>query len=252
MATQSNTPDQAYELAQGFASSGRYLDAISAYSTAIEGGMISPNALIGRGLAFQRIDANDRAVVDFDEVIDSAPDWPGISVAFYGRAVSLHALGRIGEALSDCNELICRDPQNSHAYYLRGTIHKGMKQFDDALHDMDQVIEITPSYWEALFERGKLYLQQQAPEQAIADFTLAMTHQPTVSYVPEILRLRGIAEQTIGNHRAAIQDFTDSIALAPSDGSLYLRRSRSFDEVGERTLAAEDFEKGMRMSRRET
>jgi len=242
-------PDEAYSAAQDLAASGRYSDAIVAYSAAISGDPDHITARVGRGLAFQRIGEHLKALADFDSVISSYTDWPGAFVAYYGRAVSRQALGQTVEAMADCNEAIGRNPEHADALYLRGTARKALGQVEAAICDMDAVLRIDPTYHEAYLVRGGLYHSQQHWEQAVADFTAAMEHIPErAPAVRECLCLRGMAAQQLGEHHVAIADFTRTIELAPGDGAAYLRRSWSYREIGEAASAAADLQAGMRCS----
>ena len=245
MIASSVTPDEAYKAAQELAALGKYADAIVAYSTAIDGNPDHVTARVGRGLAFQRLGEHLKALADFDHVISSYPDWPGAFVAFYSRAVSRQALGRNEEAISDCTEAISGNAEHADAFYLRGMIRKALEQVESAISDMDAVLRIDPSYWEAYLERGKLNSLRQNWRQAVADFSAAMERDSSGRLnVRECLYLRGLAEQAIGDHLAAIADFTRTIELAPDDGAVYLRRSWSYREIGESALAATDIQAG--------
>jgi len=249
MSTSDVAPDEAYNAAQELATSGKFADAIVAYSAAISGNPDHVTAHVGRALAFQRLDEHLKALADFDHVISSCPDWPGVFVAYYGRAVSRQALGRSEDAISDCNEAIKRNAECADAFCLRGTIRKALDRLEAAISDMDAVLRIDPRYWEAHLERGKLNSLQQNWGQAVADFTAAMEHDSAGRLnVRECLYLRGLAEQAIEEHLAAIADFTRTIELAPGDGAAYLRRSWSYDKIGEAALAATDLQAGMRLS----
>jgi tetratricopeptide (TPR) repeat protein len=253
MAHGSVTPDEAYQTAQEMAELGKHADAITAYSAAINCNPEHVTARVGRGLAFQRLGAHTQAVADFDHVIASYPDWPGAFVAFYSRAVSLRALGRNEEAISDCNEAASRNHEHGDTLYLRGIIYMALGNVEAAINDMNAVLGIDPSYWEAYFERAKLNSLQQNWRQAVADFNAAIKHDAAGRLdVRECLYLRGLAEQSLGDHSAAIADFTQAIELAPENGTAYLRRSWSYREIGEAALAKADIQAGIRLSRSES
>lgn len=252
MAACSVTPEEAYQRAQEMAASAMFADAIVDYSAAIDGNPDHVTARVGRGVAFQRLGEHAKALADFDHVISSYPDWPGAFLAFYSRAVSRQALGRDEEAITDCNESILRNAEHADAFYLRGIIRKELEHVEAAISDMDAVLRIDPSYWEAYLEQGKINSLKQNWRQAVADFSAAMDHDSAGRLnVCECLYLRGLAEQALGGHSAAIADFTRAIELAPSDGSTYLRRSWSYQEIGEAALAETDLQVGRRLSRGE-
>jgi tetratricopeptide (TPR) repeat protein len=237
-----------YSLAQQFALSGRFTQAIEHYSSAI---LLSPNhvkAYCGRGMALQRIGEHAKAIADLDEVISSFPDWSGAFVAFYCRARSRQALGQNAEAIVDCDSAISKNPELIDAFYLRGTARKALGHIESAVNDMDAVLTLDPSYFEAHLERGKLSLFRHQWKHAIQDFSAAIEHiGANTHYLRECLYLRGMASQELGEHRAAISDFTRTIDLLPSDGGAYLRRARSHHELGESTLGDADFQFGTRL-----
>lgn len=242
------SPDELYTAAQELAALGRYADAIQAYSSAIDGDPGHITAHIGRGMAFQRVGEHTRAIADFDEVISGYADWPGAFVAYYSRAVSQQALGQNIEAVKDCDEAISRNPELADAIYLRGTAQKALGHIDAAVNDMDAVLNLDPGYSEAYLERGKLSYFQHRWQQAVENFTAAIEHFEAGSpYLRDCFYLRGMAAQELGEHRAAIADFTRTIGLVPNDGATYLRRARSYHELGERVSGDADFQVGTRL-----
>ena len=63
----------------------------------------------------------------------------------------------------------------------------------------------------------------------------------------ECFYLRALSAQQLGEHRAAIADFTRAIELAPDRAGAYLRRSWSYHEISERAVAESDFQVGRRI-----
>ena len=66
----------------------------------------------------------------------------------------------------------------------------------------------------------------------------------------QCIYLRGMAAQELGDHCAAIADFAQVIEMLPDDAGAYLRRSRSYNELGESALADADFKFGSRLMQR--
>jgi len=242
------SPDELYRTAQELAASGSYSAAIRAYSLAIEHDPSQIKARLGRGIALQRIGEHSGAIPDFDEVITCYPDWPGAYIAYYSRAASRHALGQSIEAVKDCDEAISRNPDFMDAFYLRGIARKALGRIETAASDMDAVLKLNPCYFEAHIERGKLDYLQHRCKQAIEEFTAAIEYVGARSpYLRECYYLRGIAAQELGEHRAAIADFTRAIDLAPNDGSAHLHRARSYHGLGEFVAGEADFQLGTRL-----
>ena len=93
-----------YVMAQDHSRAKQDAEAIAAYSKAIELAPDHTKARCGRGLALQRIEDHEAALRDFEDVIQRVPQWAGIRYAYYSRAYSYRALGRLTEAISDCNQ----------------------------------------------------------------------------------------------------------------------------------------------------
>ena len=108
--------------------------------------------------------------------------------------------------------------------------------------DMDAVLTADPGYREAYLERGKPHYLQQRHERAIDDFTAAIEHGiAATENGRECFYLRGMAQE-VGDHLAAIADFTRIIDLTPDDGRAYLRRSWSYRSIGDSASADADFQ----------
>jgi tetratricopeptide (TPR) repeat protein len=238
-----------YAEAHALACWGMARDAIPSYSLAIECEPGHIKAHLGRAVAFQSVAEHARAIDDFDSVIDSSRDLPIAHLAFYGRAVSRHALGQAAGAIADCNEALLRNPELNDAVYVRGTAWKCLGDIDAAVRDMDAVIRADPNYQQAYVVRAKSRYMQRRWKEAITDFTAAIEWmQGSATTDRECFFLRGLAAQQLGDHRAAIADLSRSIELNPENSGAYFRRSLRFREIGEQQLADADLQSGRRAS----
>src|SRR5260370_904922 len=98
--------EETYTAAQELAVSGRYAEAIEAYSLALGSAPRHVKARVGRGLGFQRLGEHARAIGDFDAAIAEHPDWAGTFVVYRCRAGSRKALGQHAQAIDDCDEAL--------------------------------------------------------------------------------------------------------------------------------------------------
>ena len=191
--------EHAYADAQGLAASGKYAEAIEAYSNALSRNPDHVRARCGRALALQRIAKHHDAIADFSDVTSRYPDWTGTFVAYYGRAVSRRALGQNVDAIKDCDEAIRRKVDLTDALYLRGVARKAIGQVEAAIDDMSEVLRLDPTYHEAYFVRGTLYCRQAQWEQAVADLTAAIEHgTANTENARACFYLRGVAAQERG------------------------------------------------------
>jgi tetratricopeptide (TPR) repeat protein len=238
------TPDESYVLGQDLANSGKYSAAIVAYTSALNGKPDHVKARIGRGMALQRLGEHAKAIADFDEVISRYFDWPGASIVYYSRAASRHALGQTVGVIEDCDQAIRRSPNLIDALYLRGSARNALGDFEAAMRDMDAVLNADPTYYEAYRVRGTLHCVAHRWQPAIDAFTLAIRYCSYPEGMHECTYLRGIANQELGDHPAAVADFARVIELAANHAGAYIRRSRSYRELGEFESAERDLQVG--------
>jgi tetratricopeptide (TPR) repeat protein len=76
---------------------------------------------------------------------------------------------------------------------------------------------------EAHYYRGLARYQVGLYEEAIADYSRAISIQPVF---PEAFLNRGLARHRLGDYQAAIEDMEQAIQLNPRDGNAYLSRDK--------------------------
>ena len=93
-----------------------------------------------RGQYYVRLEEYDKALDDFNEVVRRKPDWGG---TYIHRAKTLKRLGRLGDALADCETALRLDPTNPEPYRICATIYiaEGKKAKADA--ELAKVRELT-------------------------------------------------------------------------------------------------------------
>ena len=90
-----------------------------------------------------------------NQKVDEA--WKLYNKGDYSGAIKLH------------NEAIELNPDNSLAYYGRGTAYNGLKQYERAIQDYDKAIQLNPNYDKAYNNRGNAYYGLGQYERAIQD-----------------------------------------------------------------------------------
>ena len=113
-----------FEKGLALTESGKYQDAIKAYSKGIE--LDSQNAMIyyNRGNVYGRNLANFYlAIEDFNRAIDLNPEFVS---AYDNRANANYLLGNDQEAIRDCNQAIELEPKDPLAYFTRGHAYYGL------------------------------------------------------------------------------------------------------------------------------
>jgi tetratricopeptide (TPR) repeat protein len=100
------------------------------------------------------------------------------------RGLAYLEKGQHDRALVDFNTVIELDPGLADGFYNRATIYREKGQYDKAILDYNQALKIAPGYVKALINRGLVYYLSQQYEKAIADYKQAIEYDPleTVAY----------------------------------------------------------------------
>jgi tetratricopeptide (TPR) repeat protein len=119
--------------------------AVTAYGKAIESRTLEPevlaNALVNRGLAYQRLNEHEFAIDDYTAALRiDAMSGRLRALALYNRGLSYQRLQRDALAMEDFTSALFLDGQFSHAYYSRGTLLRDGGQYLFALADFDKAL----------------------------------------------------------------------------------------------------------------
>lgn len=102
-----------------------------------------------------------------NEAIENNPDDPQ---PYLQRGLAFNHLEAYQKALQDFNQVIRLDPDNVDAYNFRGTMHYRLGNYQQALADYNQAMKIDPDYALLYFNRGYAKVELGNIESAIADF----------------------------------------------------------------------------------
>ncbi len=108
---------------------GELQKSIDAFTGSIEGGERTEIVFLSRGVAYFKAEDYDRAIQDFDTVIDM-------------------------------------NDQNFRAYFYRGTIYLAKEEYERAIEDFNATIRLKSDHGAAFFARATAYLQLGREEEA--------------------------------------------------------------------------------------
>jgi len=133
--------EQAYKALQA----GDAQSAVTDYSQAIDSRALPPdvlaNALLNRGLAYQRLNEHEFAIDDYTAALRiDALSGKVRALALYNRGLSYQRLERTSLAMEDYTSALFLDVEFSHAYYSRGTLLRDSGQYLFALADFDKAL----------------------------------------------------------------------------------------------------------------
>jgi tetratricopeptide (TPR) repeat protein len=152
----------------------------------------------------------------------SVPAAAGVTVIGSSSARMCYLAAEAGvlptlEDLSRCDTAIAevRDTRTHlvATHVNRGIVRMRRGDIPGALRDFDQASALNPNEPEAYFNRGSALLRSEQAGEAVTMFTQAIqlsTRRPAQAFYA-----RGVANEVLGNLRAAYADYQQASQLAP-------------------------------------
>jgi tetratricopeptide (TPR) repeat protein len=232
-----NTPEnalvsKAYKALQA----GAIETAVTDYTKAIESRRLDPevlaNALLNRGLAYQRLNEHEFAIDDYTAALRiDAMSGKLRALALYNRGLSYQRLDRDSLAMEDYTSALFLDGQFSHAYYSRGTLLRDSGQYLFALADFDKALRFQyPDPARVYVAESIAYEKLQRTDDARDALTKALAANP--SYEPARRRMAAL---TGGNLvvSAASGDQIQTAAITQAGTALPAATAPSSELLGE-------------------
>ena len=198
---------------------------LSNFSKAIESftGIIKiqpnlPMVYIYRGISFEQLDENDKALSDYNFAVNYLPDDYKY-IGYYYRGFSYQLTGNLDNAVKDLTNAINLAPADPDllfnlclALYNRGCIYKHIKEDDKAFADFTEVLKINPDYGKAYDGRGDVFEHRGKYDEAISEYDKAIKF----GYCHSIVYLnRGFCYLKKLNTKKAIEDFKTVLKIDP-------------------------------------
>ncbi len=154
-------------------------------------------------LTHERLQQTQKAIAAYTQAIALAPKNSNL---YRQRAKLLLRQKKWDEAIWDLNTAIAIKPKRTPYYIARAQAYRGKGDLNGALEDVATVLKIFPKSASAYLERGRIRAAMSQDEDAIADFSKAMTVASRFNMI-KILRERGGAYERVGDRDAAISDY---------------------------------------------
>lgn len=135
---------------------------------------------------------------------------PNKARAYFTRGIIFNGEKNYKQALDDYNKTIELSPNYADAYYDRGILLENEKEFDKANKDYTKAIELYPGYTEAYINRGNLYRKEARYNEALNDYRKAIELNPDLS---KAYYNRGILLMIEKKFKEATDEFTKVIEL---------------------------------------
>lgn len=184
--------------------------AIVALTRAIE---LNPNyveALFIRGQCLFLKGDRDRALLDYDKVIELAPNTRGIERVYNNRSVIRISKGDTEGAVKDAEKALEVNPNFADSLSNRGLARFMRGDSAGAASDYDKAIELEPKSPATYINRGILRFDRKIFEGAMADFNKAIELAPNTAkpYVD-----RAVLQVLAGEIDLAVADLKKAVTL---------------------------------------
>ncbi|MDR3617839.1 MAG: tetratricopeptide repeat protein [Paludisphaera borealis] len=162
------------------------------------------------------------------------------------RALVWQALGKVDEALADCEAAIRLEPPEDRkfAYFVRGQIRAEQRLYNEAVEDCTEAIQLDPRYVEAYVNRGAIRIRSGSYDHALGDFNKAIEIDPrsTCAYYN-----RGVVWTKRKEYDRAFADYDQAVQLDPAYALARCGRGGAWARRGEYDRALPDLDEAIRL-----
>ena len=151
------------------------------------------------------------------------------------------------KALSDMNEAIRLQPQESQYYVIRAQVNYNLDNLNGALDDYSYAIDFDHHNTIAYYNRGILRAEINDVNRAIEDFTAVLKLKPA-DY--RTLYNRAILYKNIHDYKNALSDISKVIEVMPDFPVAHFLRYEIYRDMGQERKANQEYDKSIAMVRR--
>lgn len=150
------------------------------------------------------------------------------------------------EEIEKLNKDILQEPSSTN-YYLRGFLKIRTDDFNGALTDINKAIQLAPNDYTVFMLRGQLYQQLQEYEKAINDFNRCIDLRPKLA--APVYFNRAYSKSFLFLNTEAIEDYTQCIALDPTNHQAYFNRGILYKNINQFEKAIHDYSEAIRLKK---
>jgi tetratricopeptide (TPR) repeat protein len=152
---------------------------------------------------------------------------------------------RFDDAVVQLNKAVTLDPRAAYAYHALGEAYQGLKKPDLALAAMRRASELSPAWALPRIQLGAIYLEQGMSGEAEEALNEAARIDPD-NYMPREELARFYLKE--GSIEEAALEADKAISLGSNTGGSYLVQGQVYEKMKVWRLAADAYEKGLRLS----
>jgi lipoprotein NlpI len=135
-------------------------------------------------------------------------------------------------------------PNDATSLHQRALDFFNQNDHERALADLYAAIRVNPFYTPAYFLRGQIFAGKKQFAKAIEDFSSVIAQDATVA---NAFHQRALALQESHDYRRALQDFDKALALEPQNALLMRDRAIAQRDAGNYDQAVDDYEQAMQL-----
>ena len=153
---------------------------------------------VQRGNAYYEQGKYDQAISDYTKAIDINPDF---AKAYDNRGAAYAQKGNLSGAISDFTMAIANNPNDAEAYNNRGHAYAKLGNYVQAISDYTKAIKINPNYIKAYNNRAHVFYDIKKYDRAWADVQKAEELGITVDpdFIEELKQASGLVHPSLIN-----------------------------------------------------
>jgi tetratricopeptide (TPR) repeat protein len=201
-----------YNIAQVYAATGSYAEAIEYYAAAIS---MDPNYseyYNERGNIFLHLGRLEEARADYINAIELSPPYFEV---FTNLGQCFRRLGAMEEAIQSYTRALDLQPDQILALLGRAKAHEELGHVDAAIADYTAALNYDATQWEAIASRGVMHYEAGDLEASLADFNRAIDLNPNQA---DLYQNRATVLADLGRYRDAATDIQAALAFNPEEG----------------------------------
>lgn len=133
---------------------------------------VFPDVYVERGLVYSSIQKFELAINDYSVALEIENDH---LLAYIQRGYCFFEVAQFDKAIQDLDKALQIDPKNKHALYIRGSIYVYDLENDQlAVNDFTRLLEVDPTNYAAYLDRGNAYLNLNMDKKACKDYKIAL------------------------------------------------------------------------------
>lgn len=165
----------------------------------------------------------------------------------YSRALAFAAKNDVQSVLTDVDESVRLNPQQTDSYYLRSKIWGAKKEYAKAMDDLNTAVGVDPKNARLFLERAKVHWACKDPRNALADLQEFLRQSPNSSFAWKQMCQLYAAQGDFGK---AVESIGNAIRLDPADADSISVRAALYVQLKQPEKAMNDLEKAIAVNPR--